>query len=197
MKPVAERKRHYAVEKLSSQGRALIDALLGENETYEEIVKRLKAKTAESLAVSSLQRYHAKRWFPTRQALEETGRLFDLVKESLEKSQGKKLDEVSSELLKTLLFKALAAVKDPDPVKLYSLVISEGWLGVEKEKVGVQKERLGVMRERLKQLERTLEIKEKQMEQAKANAEKVKGALAAGVKPEKVAEMVDEILGLK
>ena len=191
-----ERKRHYAAERLSPQGRALVDGLLGENDTYEEIVKRLKAKTGEALAISSLQRYHAKKWFPTRQVLEETGRLHGLVKEALEKSQGKKLDEVSSELLKTHLFHALAATKDADPLKLYQLVISEGFLGVEKEKVSVQKERLGVMRERLKQLERALGLKEKQLSLAKENAEKMKGAIEAGADPTKVVEMIDKILGL-
>jgi len=53
------------------------------------------------------------------------------------------------------------------------------------------------MREMLKQLERALELKAQALDQAKANAEKVKGALAAGAKPEEVAKMVDAILGLK
>lgn len=190
----SERKRHFAVDKLSPQGRVLVDGLLGENRTYDEIVKELKARTGEALALSSLQRYHARKWFPIRQVLEETGRLHSLVKEALEKSQGKKLDEVSSELLKTHLFNALAALKDADAAKLYQLVISQGWLDVEKEKVELSKGRLGVMRERLKQLERALELKEKQV---KAAVQKIKEtAVDAGVKPEKVAQMVDEILGV-
>jgi len=72
-----------------------------------------------------------------------------MIKESLEKSQGKKLDEVSSELLKHHLFKAMAAIKDGDPVKFYDLVISEGRLGVEKEKVELQKQKLATEKERL------------------------------------------------
>jgi len=191
-----ERKRHYAVEKLSPQARALVDAGLGDNKTYQQIVDALKKETGEKLPLSSLQRYHAKRWFPVRAALEETERLHGLVKESLEKSQGKKLDEATSEVSKAMLFKVVTALKDPDPYALYSLVLAEGRLDVQKERNRILRERTANDREKIALLERTVAVREKQIERVKANAEKVKGALAAGVKPEKVAEMVDRLLGL-
>ena len=147
----SERKRHFAVDKLSPQAKRLVDDGLAANLTYEQIARMVR-DTGETVALSSLQRYHANKWFPTRAALEETNRLYELVRESLEKSQGKKLDQVSSELLKTHLFKALATIKDGDPVKLYDLVISEGRLEVEKKKVEIQREKLAAEKERIEVL---------------------------------------------
>jgi hypothetical protein len=144
----SERKKHFAVDKLSPQAKRLVDDGLAANATYDEIIKTVRA-IGETLALSSLSRYREKQWFPTRATLEETNRFYGLIKESLEKSQGKKLDEVSSELLKHHLFKAMAAIKDGDPVKLYDLVISEGRLGVEKEKVELAKQKLATEKERL------------------------------------------------
>jgi hypothetical protein len=192
----AERKRHYAAEKLSLAGKKIVDDGLSANETYEKVCAALLKATGEKLPVSSLQRYHANRWFPVRRTLAETERLFAMVKDSLEGAKGKPIDEVTSEMLKTLLFNGMAAAQNQDPLALYDLVLAEGRLGVQKERNKILTERTANDGKKVKVLEESLELKKRALEKVKASAERVKSAVAAGAKPEKVVAMVDQILGL-
>src|SRR5574341_315784 len=164
------RKKHFAVDKFSSAGRSLVDEMLAQNRTYDAIVDALRAKTGEKLAPSSLQRYHAGKWFPTRAALEETDRLYDLVKDALKASAGKNLDEITSDAAKAMLFKVVAALKDPDPYALYDIVLARGRLDVQEERNKILRERTNNDREKIALLERTVKAKEQQLDQARQKA---------------------------
>lgn len=198
MKP--ERKKHFAVDRLSPQARRLVDDGLAANATYEEIVKTVRA-IGEQLAVSSLQRYHANKWFPTRAALEETNRLHGLVKDSLEKSQGKKFDEVTSEVSKALLFKVVTALKDPDPYALYELVLADGRLDVQKERNKILRERTDNDKEKIALLERNLKLKEQQIERAHEKAKAAEKTIEAigkkkGLDAETLKKIREEVYGI-
>lgn len=197
----AQRKKHFAVEKLSAQGRELVDALLAANETYEDIVKQLRSRTGESLAVSSLARYRERKWFPTRAALEETDRLYGLVKEALNGAAGKNLDEVTSEAAKAMLFKVVAALKDPDPYALYSLVLAEGRLGVQKERNKILRERTGNDQQKIALLERAVKLRERQLERTIGAADAAENKVEAiarkkGLDAETLKKIREEVYGI-
>jgi hypothetical protein len=54
-----QRRKHFGVDKLSREGRGLVDSLLSRStSTYDGISRELLKKTSERIAPSSLQRYH-------------------------------------------------------------------------------------------------------------------------------------------
>jgi hypothetical protein len=199
--PGKERKRHFVVEKLSLAGKKIVDDGLSANETYEKVCAALLKATGEKLPVSSLQRYHANRWFPVRRTLAETERLFAMVKDSLEGAKGKPIDEVTSEMLKTLLFNGMAAAQNQDPLALYDLVLAEGRLGVQKERNKILTERTANDSKKVKVLERNLELKEKQIEQSRQKAQQAareveKIGQALKIPADKMAQIKEQFYGI-
>lgn len=198
---MSERKKHFAVDKLSPAGRKIVDDGLAANATYEAIVKALREKTGELLIARSLGRYRANQWFPIRAALEETNRLHGLVKDSLEKSQGKKFDEATSEVAKAMLFKVVTALKDPDPYALYELVLADGRLDVQKDRNKILRERTDNDREKIKLLERSVKAKERQIEQAREKAVAAEKTIEAigkkkGLDAETLKKIREEVYGI-
>jgi hypothetical protein len=56
---MSHERKHFAVDKLSVEGKTLVISLLeNRNETFDSIVKALREKTGEQIALSSLHRYH-------------------------------------------------------------------------------------------------------------------------------------------
>lgn len=73
---MADRRRHFAVERLSKEGQDALRAALAENLTMEGVLAALEAKTGETLSMSALQRWAKwealQRRFAERQAALET-----------------------------------------------------------------------------------------------------------------------------
>ena len=195
----SRKKTFPAIARLSRAAREIMErafiagpGLRSVKSIQEEILKQ----TGERVDDNAVYRYRDY-WLSEERPFIEARSQADAMLGALKENPTADLEELVRQRLTVAQVLTAKQLEGADPVELGYLAQGEKRVELEREKLGVQKERLGVMRERLRQLERALELKAQALEQAKANAEKVKGALAAGVKPEKVAEMVDAILGLQ
>lgn len=163
--------------------------------SVKSVIEEIKGQTGEKIDDNAVYRYR-EYWLSEERPFIEARKEADAMVAALKDHPSAELAELVKQRLTVAQVLTSRRLDESDPVELGYLAQGEKRIEVEREKVGLQKERLGVMRERLKQLERSLELKEKALEQARANAEKAKAAVAAGAKPEKVAAMIDAILGL-
>lgn len=194
----SRKKTFPAIARLSRAAREIMERAFLQGpgvRSVKSIIEEISEKTREKIDDNAVYRYRDY-WLSEERPFIEARRQADAMLGALKENPTADLEELVRQRLTVAQVLTAKQLEGADPVELGYLAQGEKRVELEREKLGVQKERLGVMRERLKQLERALQLKAQELEQAKANAEKVKGALAAGAKPEEVARMVDKILGI-
>jgi nucleoside 2-deoxyribosyltransferase len=163
--------------------------------SVKSIVEEIKKQTDETLDDNAIYRYR-EYWLSEERPFIEARKRAEGMLAALKDSPTDDLEELVKQQLIVAQINAGKDLDKADPIEL-------GYLAATEKRVEIQRERNKLLRERTENdkkkiaiLERSVAMKEKTLERVKQNAEKVKGALAAGVKPERVVEMVDKILGL-
>ncbi|SRR5581483_5515308 len=159
------------------------------------IAKEVEEKTGEKVDDNALYRFY-EFWSEVERPFIEARREADAMLAALKDAPTGDAEELVRQRLEVAQLLTAKRLDESDPVELMYLANSGKRVEVQRERNRLMRERTENDRQKIKLLERNLELKEKQLNKVKANAEKVKDAISSGVKPEKVAEMVDKILGL-
>ena len=172
---------HSKIQKLGVE--ELVDNLLLANATYKEITEAVEKATGQKLGKSSLSRYQM-RWQEERYREETIAKEVDAMMALLQQKPDVDPADGAMLLIKRKLVSRLAQAEanfdQTDALDLAHVLIRMKRLDQMGGQLKVQEERLALLQARVK-----------------TTAEKVKTELqAANVPGEKIAQMVDEILGV-
>jgi len=193
------RKTFPAIARLSRAAREIMERAFLEGpgaRSAKSIVEEIGEKTEERVDDNAIYRYQ-EYWLDVERPFIEARKEADGMLAALRDNPTTDVEELVKQRLTVAQLLTAKRFDESDPVEL-------GYLAQGEKRVEVQRERNRILKERtdndkliIALMERTVQLKERQLIKAKENAEKVKGAIGAGAKPEKVVEMVDRILGLK
>ncbi len=184
-----ERRVHFAAERLSPEGLALVHRGLRENWTYRRIMAALKEATGERLAPASLGRYarHTGRTMQElRLAQEEAAAMIAEMKAGSVSAA-----DVATALVGKALFEARRRLKKAPPMAL-SRAVSE------RERLELKRAEIGLRREQVELARRRTEVLERKQEAIREKAKKLKRAVEErprGLAPEVIAQ-IRELYGL-
>lgn len=161
----------------------LVDQLLEANATYQEIRAAVEKASGQQLSDSALSRYR-QRWSSAKASIEETSHQVRVLTKALKSNPDLNFEEAGMAILLNKLVEELASAKKTfqgaSLLQLGHLLLKAHRTKQSAGQLDVQRERLEMMKQR-----------------AQKTAEKVKGELqSANVPAEKVAALVDEILGV-
>lgn len=183
------RRVHFAAERLSPEGLALVHRGLRENWTYRRIMAALKEATGERLAPASLGRYarhHGRTMRELRRAQEEAAVVIAEMKAGSVSAA-----DVATALVGRALFEARRALKKAPPMALSREVGARERLDLKRAEIELRREQLELARRRQEAMERRLEtLREKAKKLNRAVEERPRG-----LSPEVIAE-IRELYGL-
>lgn len=170
---------HFAVEKLSEEGRRLVHDRAGKNWTYEAVVTDLKLITGEELSISSLARYLSSK--EARDRIEEAikTRIREEVMQSGRMAESfisavKDGDFETAEMGRALIQEAIFAnrlkLQDADPLQL--------------AKAEQEQQKLDLKRQELALRTREIEFNERKLAQLEAKQKAIEEKVSKAVAPE-------------
>ncbi len=169
-----------SIEKLSPEGRELVETMLSDGGTYAEVIAALRDKTGEEISRSALSRFRRSDFEPTRQRIEAARtvaiEVTDLLKDS--RSVEEKFDASAQGLFNILLSRTLE-MKTADVTKLSREARMFQTVRLAQRKADMSEQKLDLDRQKLELERRELDRRQAEFD---AKQQKAKQALA-GIKP--------------
>jgi len=150
-------RRHFAVDKLSEEGRELVVDMLsvdvGRRPPYMEIIGALRNRTGEEISLSSLSRYyHAivlSRLEEEKEHWKTIREVQEAVKTAIRVAPDSDAEEIATHLLNTAVIMNRDKISDLDMDVLLFEQRKRAQLDLQREKIGLGHEKLDLDREKL------------------------------------------------
>lgn len=195
------RRAASSIEKLSGEGKALVERMLAAGESYDAIAAELKGATGERVSRSSLSRWRRSQFEPARQRIEAAKSAAAEVAAVLRAANDAQLLDVQAEAATqavfTILLRRFLELEDADITKVSREARLFAQARTAAKRAEHNEKRLDLERDRLEMERRELDQRMAEFEAKRAKAKQALGDLAAMKQlPPEAVEQIRAIYGL-
>lgn len=202
LKADGEARRHFAVEKLSPAGRAIVEAAFAAGVPYDAVVEQLQEETGEKVSRSAVSRYYRSHWKESAARARDLSLQSTQLVDALKIKPTDELTETIRGLLALGLMERSSELASLDPVKALSEQRHREELRLREKELDLKKQEIELGVEQLKQRAKEAEVK---IETARVKLARIASQLDGAAKqagrgkalsPEALKKIREECFGL-